>query len=229
MNKEVRFNKEPILDVQRHHKPTRSPWANKSLSRTRVNHQAWRNASLTERRSGVWGLIPLKPLLRKHQKFRKSPDWKRLLPCPYCEKVHLRVKIRRQENIPSTEQQNPHVKNYNLLLQKVVVGALCMLGTLPSVLLGERNRYIFPSNLPKRFEVVFRFFSQNFPLGWVSLYRRVMKRTAGRQWNRISIGIFGSTCYGFPGFSSVSLNKSCSLWQISFPLHKWDDKVDLDR
>ena len=35
-----------------------------------------------------------------------------------------------------------------------------------------------------------------------------MKRTAGRQWNRISIGIFGSTCHGFPGFSSVSLTHS---------------------
>ena len=30
-----------------------------------------------------------------------------------------------------------------------VVGAPCWLGTLPSVLLGVRNRYIFPSNLPK--------------------------------------------------------------------------------
>ena len=51
--KGVRFNKEPILDVQTYYKPTRSPLAKRSLSRTRVNHQAWRNASLKEKRSGV--------------------------------------------------------------------------------------------------------------------------------------------------------------------------------
>ena len=38
------------------------------------------------------------------KKIRKSPDWKRL-PCPYCEKVPLWVKIRRQENNPLTERQ----------------------------------------------------------------------------------------------------------------------------
>ena len=38
--KGVTLNKEPILDVQRHHKPTRIPGANRSLSRTHVNHQA---------------------------------------------------------------------------------------------------------------------------------------------------------------------------------------------
>ena len=36
--------------------------------------------------------------------FWKSPKRKRL-PCPYCEKVPLWVKICRQENSPSTEQQ----------------------------------------------------------------------------------------------------------------------------
>ena len=51
--KGVRFNKEPILDVQTYYKPTSSPLANRSLSRTRVNHQAWRNASLKEKPSGV--------------------------------------------------------------------------------------------------------------------------------------------------------------------------------
>ena len=37
-------------------------------------------------------------------KISKSPDRKRL-PCPYCEKVALWVKIRQQENSPSGEQQ----------------------------------------------------------------------------------------------------------------------------
>ena len=50
--KGVRF-KEPILDVQTYYKPTSSPLANRSLSCTRVNHQAWRNASLKEKPSGV--------------------------------------------------------------------------------------------------------------------------------------------------------------------------------
>ena len=38
--KGVTLNKEPILDVHKHHKPTRTPGANRSLSRTHVNHQA---------------------------------------------------------------------------------------------------------------------------------------------------------------------------------------------
>jgi len=50
--KGVRFNKEPILDG-RLHKRSRGPCVNKSLSRTRVNHQAWRNASLKGKRWGV--------------------------------------------------------------------------------------------------------------------------------------------------------------------------------
>ena len=38
--KGIRFNKEPILDMHTHYKPTRSPKANGSLSHTCVNHQA---------------------------------------------------------------------------------------------------------------------------------------------------------------------------------------------
>ena len=46
------LNKELILDVQIYYKPTRSPRANRRLSRTRVKHRAWRNGSLKKKRSG---------------------------------------------------------------------------------------------------------------------------------------------------------------------------------
>ena len=56
-----------------------------------------------------------------------------------------------------------------------VVGAPCWLGTLPSVLLGVRNRWIFTSNIPNCLTwyqkalvkrcCCFQVFSQNFPLG----------------------------------------------------------------
>ena len=56
-----------------------------------------------------------------------------------------------------------------------VVGVPCWLGTLPSVLLGVRNRWIFTSNIPNCLTwyqkalvkrcCCFQVFSQNFPLG----------------------------------------------------------------
>ena len=58
-----------------------------------------------------------------------------------------------------------------------------------------------------------------------------MEGSTGGQWNKIFIGIFGSTLNGFLRFSPASLTGSCSLWYCLKdlplppppPLHKLDD------
>ena len=57
-----------------------------------------------------------------------------------------------------------------------------------------------------------------------------MEGSTGGQWNKIFIGIFGSTLNGFLRFSPASLTGSYSLWYCLKdlplpPLHKLDDII----
>ena len=102
----VMGTKKPLVLQTRHYKPTETFQYTKFYS---CHPLGVRKGFVKGEALGLLRTYSSQTTFEKNiQKFRKSPDKKRL-PCRYCEKVPLWSKVRRQENSSLTEKKLPFV------------------------------------------------------------------------------------------------------------------------
>ena len=102
----VMGTKKPLVLQTRHYKPTETFQYTKFYS---CHPLGVRKGFVKGEALGLLRTYSSQTTFEKNiQKFRKSPDRKRL-PCRYCEKVPLWSKVRRQENSSLTEKKLPFV------------------------------------------------------------------------------------------------------------------------
>ena len=179
--KGVRFNKEPILDVQRHHKPTRSPWANKKpvhVLASTTRREEMLHSRRSARASKDWFL--------SNDFWENIKNWENRLierdyPVPIVIKYLSELKFADRKTF--LQQSN---KSARKKLQPSVTKGCCrctLLAENSSISLAGREKQIhFSQQSPKMLWSCFSFFfSQNFPLGVPVLYRRV-------RWKELQVG-----------------------------------------
>ena len=166
--KGVRFNKEPILDVQRHHKPTRSPWANKKpvhVLASTTRREEMLHSRRSARASKDWFL--------SNDFWENITNWENRLierdyPVPIVIKYLSELKFADRKTF--LQQSN---KSARKKLQPSVTKGCCrctLLAENSSISLAGREKQIhFSQQSPKMLWSCFSFFFLKISR-WVSLY-----------------------------------------------------------